>query len=777
MWNPLITFFARSRPGRDHVQGHMTFGQTAVGRTLSRTALLFKKQLWIWPIAAVALLALIGYLVGNSIHDTMEGSLRSQMQTLLSVERTMLEKWLAVQESSVKSLADQRNVRRLVAGLTGAPEQAPARTDGQGPAADKPLTTAEQIARLSAELEPGMSAHHFVGYVLIDKRMQVIASDEPALIGIAAAQFESVLSKALEGRTTVSVPYPSTILLKDGRGRLRSGTPTMVALAPVRDDNLQVIAVLAMRIRPEREFTDILQLGRIGESGETYAINRDGLLVSNSRFDEQLILLGILPDSDDAASILTVDARDPGGDMTAGFRPAVRRRELELTEAAAAATAGGTGVNTDGYRGYRGVLKAGAYCWLPDYDLGIITEIDHAEAFRPLVILKRTFYVLFALLAVAAAAIFVCTVLVSRAQRKARAAAIEARQLGQYRLLEKIGAGAMGVVYKGQHAMLRRPTAIKMLNIERVNEASTRRFEQEVQITCKLNNPHTVAIYDYGRTPEGVFYYAMEYLDGVNLQTLVEQYGAQPEGRVASILRQICASLYEAHSSGLVHRDIKPANIMLNRRGAEPDVVKVLDFGLVKAMEDGDEKGAPGNEMSGTPLYMSPESIQTPESVDACSDLYAVGAVGYFLITGAPPFSARSLGELCQQHLTAIPASPSDRLGRPVSAALEHAILACLEKSRAKRPQTARDLAALLDRVTDRWTLDEAEAWWSRHERGRSSSSSPEAARTMENGSSAATSAADFELGAAGAAKRTRATSDPGLDRTTNFDADGDPSA
>ena len=311
------------------------------------------------------------------------------------------------------------------------------------------------------------------------------------------------------------------------------------------------------------------------------------------------------------------------------------------------------------------------------------------------------------------------TVIVHRLQHQAQKAVVEARQLGQYRLIERIGAGAMGVVYKGQHAMLRRPTAIKMLDVDRVNEASIARFEREVQLTCQLNNPHTVAIYDYGRTPEGVFYYAMEYLDGLNLQSLVDGYGPQPEGRVARILQQVCASLYEAHSLGLVHRDIKPANIMLNRRGAEPDVVKVLDFGLVKAVDEQKDGRDAGSDMSGTPLYMPPEAIQTPDLVDARSDLYAVGAVGYFLLTGQTAFDARTLGELCQQHITAIPRSPSDRLGRAVSVELEHAILACLEKSRAKRPQTARDLAAMLDRVPQPWSLDDAESWWSRHERGQ----------------------------------------------------------
>jgi serine/threonine protein kinase len=169
-----------------------------------------------------------------------------------------------------------------------------------------------------------------------------------------------------------------------------------------------------------------------------------------------------------------------------------------------------------------------------------------------------------------------------------------------------------------------------------------------------------------------------------------------------------------------VHRDIKPANIMLNRRGGEPDVVKVLDFGLVKALDDA-KQSQQSVGLAGTPLYMSPEAIQTPELVDARSDLYAVGAVGYFMVTGQPVFNATSLVDLCQQHVSEVPVAPSQRLGRLVSPELESALLACLEKSRAKRPQTARELVALLDRVptAGSWSVDDAEAWWGRHERSR----------------------------------------------------------
>lgn len=773
MPNWLVSLLGRSRDGRDRVQAHMTFGQSSLGRSMSRTGVLLKKQLWIWPIVAVVVLAIVGYAVSSSIHQTMEDNLRSQLQTLLNVERSMLEKWFKVQESSALSLANNPEVRKNVTRLLAANVDSKLKPDPVATSTSEPDLT-ELHAQLEKELEPGMSAHDFIGFVVADKQLRIVGATTRELIGQTVPQYESFLTRTLDGKPTVSAPLPSVVILKDRMGRMRTGAPTMFVCAPVRDDNFQVVAVLALRIRPEEEFTEILQLGRIGQTGETYAVNKGGLMISNSRFDEALILLGLLPDEDSAASILNIQVRNPGGNMAEGFRPAVRRRELPLTKICAAAVSGTAGVDMQGYRDYRGSPSVGAWTWLPEYQMGIITEIDSAEAYHPLTILKRSYYVLYALLGIGALAIFVFTIIVARLQRQAQRAAIEAKQLGQYRLQEKIGAGAMGVVYKGQHAMLRRPTAIKMLDVERVNEASIQRFEREVQITCKLNNPHTVAIYDYGRTPEGVFYYAMEYLDGVNLQTLVDQYGPQPEGRVVSILRQICASLYEAHSFGLVHRDIKPANIMLNRRGAEPDVVKVLDFGLVKAVEHEKEGRQSESDMSGTPLYMSPESIQTPESVDACSDLYAVGAVGYFLLTGQTAFSARTLGELCQQHLTAIPDAPSQRLGRTISAEVEHAILACLEKSRAKRPQTARDLAAMLDRATQSWSLDDAEEWWSRHERGQQSGGRSGGAPTTASPSSAtdspAPSAAD---GNATAAQATRTVA-PGLDRTTLFNSPED---
>jgi serine/threonine-protein kinase len=294
-------------------------------------------------------------------------------------------------------------------------------------------------------------------------------------------------------------------------------------------------------------------------------------------------------------------------------------------------------------------------------------------------------------------------------------------RLGQYTLQEKIGEGAMGVVYRASHAMLRRPTAIKLLPPGRAGEANLRRFEREVQLTAQLTHPNTVAIYDYGRTPDGVFYYAMELLDGLNLEQLVQQYGPQPDGRVIHILRQVCRALGEAHSAGLIHRDIKPANIILTTRGGEADVAKVVDFGLVTRLDMGDPAvsatidAAPV--LAGTPLYFSPEAITAPDQVDARSDLYALGAVGYLLVTGQRLFEGRTVMELCAHHLHTQPQPPSMRRGHAVDPTLERLLLECLAKSPAQRPASALALQDALasSPAATQWTPADAADWWRMH--------------------------------------------------------------
>ena len=710
--------FSRTHSGSISPAAHMTWASRSLAGTVARTRQFLSRRLWAWPIIAVVLLLLIWWFVHGSIENTMRENLRSQLVTLNEVEVAMLRTWMKSHENIAKTIASDGDVRRLVEELIH-----------DDPNHDHPRHKAEIIEQLNKQLGPALDYHDYESY-FISSRSNVLASARSDAIGLDIPfELREMILPVFDGKTSMMPPFTSVLPYIDEHGRRHSNIPIMFTLAPILDENLQVAATLGLHIRPEKEFTRILQLGQLGESGETYAFNVQGLMLSNSRFDDDLVLLGIIPDTMNSRSLLQLQVRDPGGNMTQGYRPRVRRSEMPLTDMAEAAISGNTGSNVDGYSDYRGVKVTGAWTWLDDYGFGVATEIDFEEAYRPLIILKWTFWVLLSLLALSSLAIFVFTLRVARLQEKAREAAIEAKQLGQYKLEEQLGEGAMGVVYRGRHAMLRRPTAIKLLNADRVNDTSISRFEREVQITSNLNHPNTVAIYDYGRTPEGVFYYAMEYLDGIDLQQLIDTYGPQPPGRVIFILRQICGSLYEAHSAGLVHRDIKPANLMINRRGGEGDVVKVLDFGLVKARSEQIGAGEEENEsMAGTPLYMSPESIQLPGSVDACSDIYAVGAVGYFLLTGHPVFEAQSLSKLCQLHISEPPQPPSAKIGRPVPDDLETAILNCLEKDRARRPQTSRDLATALSkcRSVTEWTLDKADGWWSKHERGQlATSTSP----------------------------------------------------
>ncbi|HMJ52938.1 MAG TPA: serine/threonine-protein kinase [Polyangiaceae bacterium] len=298
-----------------------------------------------------------------------------------------------------------------------------------------------------------------------------------------------------------------------------------------------------------------------------------------------------------------------------------------------------------------------------------------------------------------------------------RREAQKARVLGQYTLESKISEGGMGVVWRARHALLRRPTAVKLLAPHRAGDQAIRRFEREVQLTARLTHPNTVAIYDYGRTRDGVFYYAMELLEGTDLEQLVAEHGPQPPGRVVHVLTQVCGALAEAHDLGLVHRDVKPANILLTPRKNEHEVAKIVDFGLVKSIEIDPKESAVVsaiNTITGTPLYMSPEAIQAPDSVDARSDLYSLGAVAWFLLVGRPPFEGGSVVEVCARHLHEKPLRPSAALGQAVANDLEDIVLSCLEKRRELRPVDARALRSKLEACSaaGQWTAERAADWW-----------------------------------------------------------------
>lgn len=289
----------------------------------------------------------------------------------------------------------------------------------------------------------------------------------------------------------------------------------------------------------------------------------------------------------------------------------------------------------------------------------------------------------------------------------------EARQLGEYMLDDVIGEGGMGRVYRARHRFLRRPTAVKRLLPDLVGAGNMDRFEREVQHMAQLTHPNSVAVYDYGRSHDGVVYYAMEYLNGLDLGQLVKQYGPQPPGRVVPILIQVCGALQEAHDLGMIHRDIKPANIILCERGGVPDVAKVLDYGLVKEITHDTSQST--QVVMGTPGYVAPEVV-TDAKLGPAVDIYAVGAVAYALLTGRRVFEGTTAISIMMQHVTSAVTPPSERSPHPISPALDAIVLRCLDKEPEGRFPSARDLAEALEALPagDDWSRAAATAWWKR---------------------------------------------------------------
>jgi hypothetical protein len=696
-------------------------------RSASRAAgRLLRTQLWTWPIVAAALLAVVAHWVNGAVEKTMKRQVASEVETIRNSGATGVRIWLKEQETNARMAALSEGILPLVLGLLAMEKQS------EDLPAD--LLRAEERVKLRDYIKARLKILGYTEYYVVSPSWHYLASSNPAVIGKSVqSKRQWFYEKTYNEGAGVLMPYRSSESLADAKGEMKTGMPSMIVAAPILDHDDRPVAVLALRLRPEREFTALFRAASTGKTGETFAVDRDGMLLTQSRFDDDLKRIGLLADVPDSASVLTVELRDPGVNMVEGARPAVRRPEQPLTRSAADVAAGNEGVDVAGYRDFRGVPVVGAWTWLPDYGFGVISEIEVAEAYRTLYILRWTFWSLFGLLALSALAIFIFMVVVARKHKEVQKAVLAARQLGQYTLGEKIGAGGMGTVYKASHLMLRRPTAVKLLDPDKCSDEAAGRFEREVQLTSQLNHPNTITVYDYGRTPEGIFYYAMEFLDGINLEDLVTQYGALPEGRVVSILRQISGSLAEAHAAGLIHRDIKPSNVILNQRGGLTDFVKVLDFGLAKAVGEGKAaRLTAANTLTGTPLYLAPEAIDRPDTVDARVDIYAIGAVGYFLLTGTPVFQGQSIVEICMHHVRTPPEPPSRRLGRPVMPALEAALLRCLEKDRERRPPGARMLLEALAACDAQaaWSQADAETWWA--ERGRDPGPKASAAVTAE---------------------------------------------
>jgi tRNA A-37 threonylcarbamoyl transferase component Bud32 len=631
-----------------------------------------QRRFWLIVAATVVALAVVA-LVGGWTYLQVRGSLRdlrsAGLASLLEVEARALSLWVEEKQRDAERWAATPEVLRASLAIAAAA------------ASGRPCAPPGQEA-LRAAIAPFATLEEVTVFNLILRDGRIASSPRPANCGaMVAGSFRQRLAPAFEGGTVFAGPWTEAERLGDAA----AGDERLVWIeAPIRDGTGAVVATLGFGRPAAPRFSQLLRLTAPGTSRDAYAFDGDGRLVTEPRH---------------AAG---ADVREPAGELTALAREALSRQASR-------------GVMIEPYRNYRGTDVIGAWRWLPGPRLFVAVEVDAAEAFGPLEYLQVAFAVLLGLVLLATAAAASTSLWAMRLGLRA------ARRIGGYRIEEEIGEGGMSHVYRARHATLRRPAALKVLKSHLATDEAVTRFRREAQLVSQLEHPNTIEVYDYGTTRDGRWYYAMELLEGSSLEALVARDGPLPVGRTVYLLRQACGSLAEAHAMGLVHRDVKPGNLMVCVRGGQHDVLKVVDFGLVKELRGTATRDITQySRMLGTPLYMAPERLRDPADADPRSDVYALGAVAWFALVGRPAFDAKSEHDILYKVMNEA-AEPLAQARPDAPAALADLVARCLAKDREARPATMAEVAQVLEEVARAipWGEAEARAWWEAHPEAR----------------------------------------------------------
>jgi eukaryotic-like serine/threonine-protein kinase len=613
---------------------------------------------WFTPGRLAFLLLATALLVGLGAwtYQAVEGSLQdlraATMKSLLDAQVNALRVWVREEIGDAERVAREPGVRDTVAQLVAVAARPGAGRDD--------FCFGAARARLEDVLRPLLREVGDSTFNITSPSGKLLATRFPEYCGlqVTPARFLPLLQPVFRGQSRFIRPFRDAERVESPPS-LREGPPFGWIATPVRGVGGDTIAVLGIAEPADGVLSEILAAARPGATGDLFAFDEDGKLLTPSRF---------------GAGALFV-------------MPGVRK---------GAGLAAGAGAVLEPYASARGAQVVGAWRWLDDLGIGVAIEIEAAEAYAPLRYLRIAFGVVFGalVLAVAAALWSGFSLLRLRGELGGQ------RKLGPYRLERAIGEGGMANIYLARHDLLKRPCAVKLLKPSRATDEMVARFEREVQLASTLSHPNVVEIYDYGHSADGHFYYAMEYIEGINLGELVGKEGALPAPRAVRILRQICAGLAAAHAAGLVHRDVKPENIMIFRRGEEPDVVKILDFGMVKRVDTEHSRNLTrGLRILGTPLYMAPERLRNPADVDARADIYALGAVAFYMLSGKKLFQTTDDLELTSKILNEEPPRVSQVAAQPIPVELDLLVQSCLEKRREDRPQRAADLLEALDAI------------------------------------------------------------------------------
>ena len=683
--------------------------------TLSTTRLSSRWQTWLLgplrgllvglPLLLLSLL--FAYWVDRKIHHELSSSVEARLNESIDYHLAELRRW---EEQEIDRAVGWGKHPQIVDQIAGLVESVRTLTP-EDPRLRQLLSDDSVCKELSSQLT--QLAGRPVKFAVWDRRMLTLVDwnqvRQPEMLGASVtAAGANMLAPVLKGQAKLFLPHDS-FAISEGFVAERGSLATLSVLVPVTNAESGAVQA-ALMVRDyglEDEYSAMIGRWSAQTNREVYLLSSGGAMLTSSRFAEKFADLPLATTSVQHRERILV--RDPGVNLIADQKPVEVAAAWLPTRLARHVTAGDNGAYVDGYRNYVGKTVVGAWRWLADHGVGIALEEDYTSAFAIAGLARNSILALSGLFTLA---LIGFSVAASYGERRQRLKSVS--EVGPYQIQELLGEGGMGRGYLAEHALLCRQSAIKVLTKGDNDLSIVGRFEREVQLASQLTHPNTISIFDFGRSREGIFYYAMEYINGAHLGQLIEYAGPLEPGRCIYVLRQLCRALLEAHHAGVVHRDVKPQNIMVCNRGGEPDFVKLFDYGLVKAFAPGISHNSSQTKIVvGTPRFMAPERLNSPWLADPRVDVYSVGALAYYLLTAQlPPLVSFSDGDDREQPGV-------ETLDLPPGVVDFGGLLSvCMSVEPAARPSNMSSVLRELDGLAKKfpWTREDSELWWSKNE-------------------------------------------------------------
>lgn len=646
-------------------------------------------------IGVASVIFAINLLLSAWGHNSLDGTLRYVVNFLsndmLKVQAAVVKQWHRGETEMVKSWVGAEKVEEYTLSIQ--------QNIAKGIAINKLISTSN-YKNLYSLLDAATDEVAYTDFLIAGRDGTVLLAKDPEFVGThVSPKTVSWIAMTADDKTLVpSIVFNEQIYQQNPD---KNTTPVVPIIIPIKHDG-QYVATLFAMVPTEIEFNQLFDIMGLGYDFDIFAFNAQGILITHSRRFNKLKNQSLLLNDELDTTVLNAQLRVPeqtqNDNQSLTYLAAESLNEKKVQ-----------GINLNGYKDFTGNKVLGAWLWLETVNIGIAIELDQTAADKLMQPLRLVQFVIF---------IFLCLTLtiilgITYYNLKLKSKVEQIEELGQYKLIDKIGEGGMGEVFFARHAMLLRPTAIKLLKTDADAEIM-QRFKKEVRLTSRLRHPNTVEVYDYGLTQSGRFYYAMEYIEGFNLAEILEISKSIPAARVVYILKQICGSLKEAHDNGIVHRDIKPMNVMLNCRAGAYDQIKVLDFGLVKLFEEDKSDLTSTQVLRGSPSYIAPERLVNARCADPSVDIYAVAAIGYNLLTGDDLYSGTTQMEIMSKAMSEMPAMIESTVENPIPDELITLLMRNLAKNSNERDNSMQSLIESLQQIENKysWKQAQAKSWW-----------------------------------------------------------------